>query len=175
MFSAVVLSIVSGVPVSASPEAMARTLASLVPAAVEGLIRDVTLAALTGADQARTIADHAGCSLAEAAAPEGVLAAGLAGVRNELVFILRAGYAPQAGFIEEIVDLFSLAESRSPRSAIMRAIPDSLTTRLFPVMNPVHGLIARRRDLPPKPASFEALRRSLAAPATMRCRLRPVV
>jgi hypothetical protein len=41
-------------------EALARTLGSLVPAAVEGFIRDVTVRGLGSADETRKVCDHAG-------------------------------------------------------------------------------------------------------------------
>ena len=175
MLSALIIACDAHVPVSASPEAVARSLASLVPAAVEGLVRDVTLASLAGAAQAQAIADHAGCGLAEATAPGGVLQAGLAAARGDLIFMLRAGYAPQAGFLEELADLFDANASRAPRSALLHCQAESFSARLFPGLAPVEALIVRRADIGKAIDSLAALRRALVSPARFRSRLRRVV
>lgn len=174
MLSAVIVASDGRVRVSASPEAMVRTLASLVPAAIEGLIRDVTLAATNGTAQAAEIADHAGCALALSAGPDSVLAAGLAAARGDLVLILRAGRAPEAGFIEEITDMFGVARTRAPAAAILRASPATLLQRLFPGLGAVEGLIVRKAAIAPGVSSLEQLRGALASPREFRCRLRLV-
>jgi hypothetical protein len=94
-----------------------RTLSALVPAAIEGIVRDVTLACAGDIAELRKIADHAGCEIAEAADPAGAIAAGLASARGDLLLILRAGYAPQSGFIEEIADMFQRATRPSRASS----------------------------------------------------------
>jgi len=99
MLSAVVLATDLSRPLGASSEAVVRTLSALVPAAIEGIVRDVTLASAGDIAELRKIADHAGCEIAEAADPAGAIAAGLASARGDLLLILRAGYAPQSGFI----------------------------------------------------------------------------
>lgn len=175
MLSALVLASDSHVRVSASPEAMARTLAALVPAAVQGVIKDVTLASLLGADQALYIADHAGCALAEADTPEAVLKAGLALTRGDIILVLRAGYAPEAGFMEEVSDQFERSAIRAPRSAFLRAVSETFLTRLLPALTHVEGVIVRRSDIARSITSLVDLRRQLVAPVAFRCRLRRVV
>jgi hypothetical protein len=174
MLSAVVLCADARVPVSVSAEAMVRTLSSLVPAAIEGLVRDVTLATVAGDPQAARVADHAGCGLVEAASPGLVIAGALAATRGDLVFVLRAGRAPEHGFLEELVDLFDGSAHRLP-SAVLRAAPASFAARLAPALSPVEGLIGRKSLLPRDASSLEGLRRALSAPVTLRSRLRRVV
>lgn len=175
MLSALIIAADARVPVSASPEAMARSLAALVPAAIRGLLRDVTLAALAGAAQADSIADHAGCGLAEAASPQAVLAAGLARARGERILLLRAGYAPEAGFVEELADQFDRDPGSAPRSAILHVRPETFLARLLPLLSPVEALIVRRADIGKNVDSLAGLRGALIAPMRFRCRLRRVV
>jgi hypothetical protein len=69
MLSAVVLATDLSRPRGASSEAVVRTLSALVPAAIEGIVRDVTLACAGDSAELRKIADHAGCEIVEAADP----------------------------------------------------------------------------------------------------------
>ena len=158
---------------SFSAESVARTLASLVPAVVEGVVRDVTLVAPAGVAHLRELADHAGCALAEAAAGDFLLA-GLAAARGDLLFIVLAGRAPDPGFTVEVVDLFDKSSERAPRSALLRAEPDTFPQRLVPALCPAEGLIARRGDLSRNISTFADVRRKLIAPVALRCRLRRV-
>lgn len=59
-----VLSVV--IPTENSEEGLARTLASLVPAAAEGVVREVVVVDAGSKDGTRIVADAAGCSLVEA-------------------------------------------------------------------------------------------------------------
>ena len=172
MLSAIVLAADRSFPQSASSEAVVRTLSALVTAAIEGLVRDVTLACGGESLEFRKIADHAGCEIAEAADPAGAIAAGLACARGDLLLVLRAGYAPQAGFIEEIADLFQ----RAPRPDLLRfrTVPDSFLTRLTPGFAPVRGLVAKRSALDAASPDFATLVRRAGAAPTARARLRRV-
>lgn len=53
------------IPTENSEEGLARTLASLVPAAAEGIVREVVVVDAGSTDGTRVVADAAGCSLAE--------------------------------------------------------------------------------------------------------------
>ena len=172
MLSAVVLATDLSRPQGASSEAVVRTLSALVPAAIEGIVRDVTLACAGDIAELRKIADHAGCEIAEAADPAGAIAAGLASARGDLLLILRAGYAPQSGFIEEIADMFQRATR--PNVLRFRAVPDSFFTRLVPGLAPVQGLVARRAVFDPTSPDLATLVRRAGAAPTARARLRPV-
>jgi hypothetical protein len=172
MLSAVVLATDRSTPQSASPEAVVRTLSALVTAAIEGLVRDVTLATGGESLELRKIADHAGCEIAEAADPAGAIAAGLASARGDLLLVLRAGYAPQAGFIEEIADMFQRATR--PDALRFRAVPDSFFTRLAPGFSPIRGIVAKRSVLDATSPDLATLVRRAGAAPTARARLRPV-
>ena len=172
MLSAVLLATDRSMPQSASSEAVVRSLAALVTAAIEGLVRDVTLACSGDSADLRKIADHAGCEIAEAADPAGVIAAGLASARGDMLLILRAGYAPQAGFIEEISDAFGRATR--PNALRFRAVPTGLLTRLAPGFSPVGGLVAKRAALDAASPDLATLVRRAGAAPTARARLRRV-
>ena len=172
MLSAVVLASDLSAQRSASSEAVVRSLSALVTAAIEGLVRDVTLACVGDNPDLRKIADHAGCEIAEAADPAGVIAAGLASARGDMLLILRAGYAPQAGFIEEIADMFGRATR--PAALRFRAVPASFLTRLAPGFSPVRGLVANRAILDAASPDFATLVRRAGGAPTARTRLRPV-
>jgi len=172
MLSAIVLAADRSLPQPASSEAVVRTLAALVTAAIEGLVRDVTLATGGESLDLRKIADHAGCEIAEAADPAGAIAVGLASARGDLLLILRAGYAPEAGFIEEIADLFQRATR--PDALRFRTVPDSFLMRLAPGLAPVQGLVASRAVLHAASPDFATLVRRAGAAPTARARLRRV-
>ena len=148
-----------------------RTLAALVPLAVQGFVGEVWLAAPAGAAMAR-IADEAGCGLAAAGEERAALARALAGTRQPWVFVLLGGYAPEAGLAEEAGDHML---ARPGHSVAMRAQPASLATRLLPGLSPVAGLIMPRRQLPPlPPGNLDRLARQTAPCATLRTRARQV-
>ncbi len=157
----------------ASPEAMVRTLAALVPAAIEGLVRDVTLAGPAGSDLA-AIADHAGCEFTECMDPGQILAQSLKLARGPVVFVLRAGRAPEAGFIDEIGDFLARSDA-GQRGALMREKPETFWTRMIPVLSPVVGLIAsRQRMMEAGRGDLASLARALRPQVTLRARGRRV-
>lgn len=128
MLSALVL-----VPHGSAPNATAqvvRSLAALVPLVVEGLVRDVVLMGPTAAEW-QGIADHGGCRLAES------MAQALALARGPWVFVLQAGFAPNAGFAEEVSDFMALGTG----AAMLRAHPTGFFTRLFPDSAALAGII----------------------------------
>ena len=172
MLSAIVLACDQSAPQPASLEAVARSLSALVPAAIEGLVRDVTLASAGESEDLRKIADHAGCEIAMASAPAGVIAAGLAAARGDLLLILRAGYAPQAGFIEEVADHYQRATR--PDALRFLAVPSGFLTRLAPGLAPVQGLVGKRAALDLSSPDLATLVRRAGAAPTARTRLRPV-
>ena len=172
MLSAIVLATDRSAPQSASSEAVVRSLSALVSAAIEGIVRDVTLASAGHSEELRKIADHAGCEIAEASDPAGAIAAGLASARGDLLLVLRAGYAPQAGFIEEIADMFQRATR--PDALRFRIVPTGFLMRLAPGLSPVRGLVAKRAILDVASPDLATLVRRAGAAPTARTRLRPV-
>jgi hypothetical protein len=171
MFSVVVVAADAAVPLSPSPEAVVRTLAALVPAVVAGVARDFTLAGLSGAPGLAEIADHAGCALALAERPEGVLAAGLAAARGEWLLALRAGFAPGPGFVDEAGDLLGGAFSGV---GLLRAEAETLVTRLAPDLATVHGVIVARSRMASGARDIAGLARGVKPARTLRSRLRRV-
>lgn len=123
-------------------EAVVRTLAALVGAAVADVVRDACVVGPQG-ERLDKIADHAGCRLVEHDDPRAALAAALGGARSERVLILDAGYAPAFGFNDEMADWLARAE---PRAGALRSEAGSLPQRLFPTLAPVAGLVAVKSE-----------------------------
>jgi hypothetical protein len=153
-----------------SAEAVVRTLSALVPAVIEGVLRDVTLAAPSGHPEMRKIADHAGCELVEGEGAE-LLRMGVESARGPNIFLLRAGRAPESGFAEEISD----ALGRTERSALLREAPMSPLTRIAPGFAPLAGLMAQRdRLLAVSGGTLGAYARAVKPAITLRTRARLV-
>jgi hypothetical protein len=148
-----------------APEEAARTLAFLVSAAVQGLVRD---AVLIGEDSAalRYVADYAGCTLVTEADPARALAEALAAARSEHVFLLKAGYAAETPLMDEIRDFLEFGRGRDGVCGLVREVPGSFVQRVLPSTSPLAGLVA------PRDKSRAAKPRDLADIAR---RLRPAV
>ena len=150
-------------------EPVARTLAALVPAAMEGVLRDVVVA---GPEAARleAVADHAGCACVVAASGAEQLARGAAALRGTLAFVIRAGAIPETGFVADLDDLLR----DGGRAALMRLAPDSALQRLFPARAPLAAVVASR-DLAAsgRAADLMALARLVRPAPTLRSRARP--
>jgi len=148
-------------------EALVRTLASLVRANVEGLLRDVHIAGPEdhGLD---LIADHAGCGLVQAPAEAAWLRLALEAARGPDLLLLRSGHAPELSFIEEAGDFVSGRGGTSrTRTARLHVAPEAFLERLFPRLAPLAGLIAPRDlCLLAPPSTFKNLVRHVGkAPA----------
>ena len=113
-------------------EAVVRSLAVLVGAAVADLVRDACIVGPPGL-RLDAIADHAGCGLVEESDPQRALELALRAARSERVFVLAGGFAPAAGFIDEMSDW--LAGVGHPAAALRREA-DSLLQRMFPPLSP---------------------------------------
>lgn len=173
MLSALVM--ISSQPVSGSfrplPETLVRTLASLVPATVEGVVRDLTLVAPAEVEAIDTVADHAGCEIARAGTAKDALLLGLSMARENNLFLLRCGRAPETGFAEELADLIRDGVG----AARMRERPGSLMTRLAPSLAPVCALLiprARLKDIVSDDVAGISARMGRAP--LLRARARPV-
>lgn len=125
-------------------DAVARSLASLVESCVQGLIAD---AVLVGAPQRGLdrVADEAGCTLIESPVVEAGFAQALELARRDWVLALRAGYAVERGFADEVNDAF--AYGAADRALVLRAAPSSLLTRLSPRLAEPVGIIAQKSAL----------------------------
>lgn len=157
-------------------EALVRTLASLVRANVEGLLRDVAIAGPRGYGL-DLVADHAGCGLIEAGSEPEWLRQAIAAARGPELLLLRSGHAPDLGFIEEAGDFVS-GRWGPPgiRIARLHVAPAKLTERIFPRLAPLAGLIGPR-DLcfDASGGTFETLARRVGKAAMLRSRARRVV
>lgn len=125
-------------------DAVARSLASLVEACVQGLVADAALVGAPARGLAR-IADDAGCGVVESARAADGLAQALAMARQDDILLLLAGYAVERGFVEEVEDLFAYGDRG--RARILRLAPHSLLTRLAPQLAAPVGLIAPKRAI----------------------------
>jgi hypothetical protein len=153
--------------------ALVRTLAALVPATVEGLVRDVTVVTDRADDGIRRVADHAGCGIVETARFEEGFTQALSGVRSSQLFVLRAGAAFDRSFVDEMAMLLGPeGEADRPRALLLREMPDGLLSRLLPNRAPVAGLIAPLADLSAPARDFAALARRLVRPRTLTSRAR---
>jgi hypothetical protein len=126
-----------------APEEAARTLAFLVSAAVQGVVRD---AVLIGEDSAalRYVADYAGCTLVTESEPPKALAEALAAARSDHVLLLKAGYAAESPLIDEIRDFLEFGRGRDGVSGRVREIPGGLIQRILPGTSSLVGLVAPR-------------------------------
>jgi hypothetical protein len=170
--SAVILAADAAVPVSPSPEALVRTLSALVPAAIEGLVRSVVIAGLSGNNDMHSVAEHAGCDIAESDTASGIIGAGLSQARGDHLLILKVGYAPDRAALEDLSDIAGdLGRLRAMR---LRAAPETFLTRLLPFMSPTVGLVAVRSALPKGAPDLQALVRAARPSGSLRTRLRRV-
>jgi hypothetical protein len=137
-------------------EVLARTLASLVTAKVEGLLGDVRIAGPRGRNLG-VVANHAGCALIEAENEADWLRLALEAARGPDVFLLRCGRAPEVGFIEEAADFLaangtdkSLSQKsrpypEEPRSGVSKDESSALRGVLV-VRDGLSGLLGMRAD-----------------------------
>lgn len=159
---------------SGTPPALAstvRTLGALVPATVEGLVRDVTVLSAGDDDGLRTVTEHAGCGLVEAGSFEAALSAAIKGSKMGTVFVIRAGAAFDRGFLDEIAALFGPDRDReATRTFLLRQVPEGLASRLLPDLAPVAGVIAPREHLAGSLRDFAALVRKAGRSRTLASR-----
>jgi hypothetical protein len=156
-------------------EEAARTLAFLVSAAVQGLVRD---AVLIGEDSAalRYVADYAGCTLISEARPAEALAAALASARAEHVFLLKAGYAAEPPLIDEIRDFLEFGRGRDGVCGLVRETPGGFVQTVLPVLLPLAGVVARRdKSGATRARDLEHMARRLRPAATFKAGARRLI
>jgi hypothetical protein len=153
---------------SPPPEAVVRTLAALVPAAIEGVVRDVMMCAPASTPDLARICDHAGCDLFMAE-PGDSLRDALARLKEQRVFVLRAGRVPEQGYLGEIADFVAYG---GKGAALMRDAPHNFVTRFLPALSPVSAFIASRESLnDARVEDVNALARSLKSPQALQSRM----
>jgi hypothetical protein len=122
-------------------EIVVRSLVWLVSAVVSGVVRDVILAVPEGFGLAE-VADQAGCMLVEADGEGARLSRAVAASRETRVLVLRTGFQPEAGLVEEIDSFLRRAPRES--AALVLATPDNALQRLAPDRAPIVGILASR-------------------------------
>jgi len=121
--------------------ALARTLASLVGGAVEGVVREVIVCDRGSTDFTHKVAEHAGCNyLADAS-----VGAGIAAARSEWLLFVEPGARLLDGWIEAVT---SHAASTSDPARFSRAhARQSLLSRLVSRRHPLaEGLVMTRKQ-----------------------------
>lgn len=143
-------------------EPLARTLASLVPAAVEGLVRDVIVCDRQSLDHTHQVAEHAGCLFLA----NGEIHTALRRARGEWVLFLEPGARLIDGWMDPVV---AHAAKMATPARFTRAREDrpGFFTRVFSARRPLaDGLVMTRRQamaLGKSAASPEAIARGLSA------------
>lgn len=145
MISTLVVTPPAAVDAPHRAHALLRTLAALVPATIEGVVRDVTLLQV-GEGSLAGIADEAGCHMVEEGDFPAALARGVAGARASWIFVVKAGTVPSRLFGEEA--LRALEGSPEPGdTVVLREQPRGFLSRWFPSLAPVAGVILPRARL----------------------------
>lgn len=80
-------------------EALARTLASLVGGAVEGVVREVIVCDLGSSDQTHYVAEHAGCVFLA----EGGIKVGIARAKGDWLLLLEPGARLSEGWTDDVM------------------------------------------------------------------------
>ncbi len=123
-------------------DALARTLASLVSGAVEGVIREVVVCDRGSTDRTMLVADHAGCVWLEKAD----IAAGLPRARGEWLLIIEPGARLEGDWTQAVMRHATelTGPARFSRSKIGRP---SFPSRLFSPRRPLaDGLLVTKRQ-----------------------------
>jgi glycosyltransferase involved in cell wall biosynthesis len=99
------------IPTLNSERTLVPTLSTLIPGAMSGLVREVTVADGGSADLTLEIADSAGCVVTRSAAPLGCrLHAAAAAARSPWLMFLRAGTVLEASWLDEATRFISDSE-----------------------------------------------------------------
>lgn len=142
-------------------EGLARTLATLVHAVVEGAVRDVVVCDLGSTDQTHYVAEHAGCHFLAA----GGIGAGIAAARSDWLLVLEPGARLLDGWIDDARAHVNRA-TLPARFSRSRADRPPFLARMFGPGRPLEqGLLIGKRQaaaLAKHAATGEALARGLA-------------
>lgn len=139
-------------------DALARTLASLVGGAVEGVVREVIVCDAGSGDHTHIVAEHAGCRyLADAKAR-----AGIALARGEWLLLLEPGARLMDGWMDAVLAHAGDAEGPARFSRASRP----LIERVFAARRPLaEGLVITKRQalsLAEKDGSADSIARSVS-------------
>ncbi len=135
---------------------LAAQMAMLVPAAVDGLVKEVVLVA-DGEPGVEALAEDSGARLIQASGDVGArLAAGAAVTRGDWILTLRSAPALREGW-REPVEKHLAGGAGAP--AVL-AVPGGLLSRLSLRL---HGILVRRLDWPANGGDEKAIARTLRA------------
>ena len=124
-----------------------RTLAALVPASVDGIVRDVALLNLLDDGEITALADEAGCRVVDGSDFAEALARAVSAARSTSLLVLKAGSVPSRLFGEEIMRSLD-PEPEGSRSLVLREEPTGAFARMLPgCLAPVAGVILSRTRL----------------------------
>ncbi len=123
-------------------DALARTLATLVSGAVEGVVRDVIVHDRGSTDQTQMVADYAGCEFVR----DGQLANAIARAKGDWLLILRPGVRLESNWIEAVI--FHVNSQNGPaRFSRPGRSRFSRLSRLFSKADPLaDGFLIRKSD-----------------------------
>jgi glycosyltransferase involved in cell wall biosynthesis len=141
-------------------EGLARTLASLIGGAVEGVVRDVVVCDTGSTDQTHRVADHAGCQYVS-----GGIAAGIGQAKGEWLLLLEPGARLAEGWVDEVA-AHTARQSAPARFSRARGSRAPFLSRVFSGNRALaEGLVISKRQaaaLSKNAHSAEAIARGLA-------------
>ena len=126
------------------PGEIVRTLAALVPAAVEGVVRDVCLVAPTDDGGLSDVADHAGCAFAAAPSFAEAISVGSRQVRSASILVAQGGMVTDRPLIEELLLLLPSLDGGNHPFYVVRGERRDFLGRLVPALAPAAALLAPR-------------------------------
>ncbi|WP_149763075.1 glycosyltransferase [Neomesorhizobium albiziae] len=142
-------------------EALARTLASLIGGAVEGVVREVIVCDKGSTDQTHYVAEHAGCQYLA----EGGLAAGIAQAKGDWLLLLEPGARLADGWMEDVLQ-HAAKQTMAARFSRSRRERTPFLARVFTSGRALaEGLLITKRQatvLSRTAGSAEAIARGLA-------------
>ena len=148
MISVLVLAFRNAPGLDPSPGETVRTLSALVPAVVEGLVRDVALVAAPRNPDLTHVADHAGCVLVEADETGPALEAGARQCRCPDVLVLRAGVMIDRPFLDELSGILPvIMTAEQPIDYRLTSSETGWLGRVFPSMKRTAGVLITRTRL----------------------------
>ncbi len=141
-------------------EGLARTLASLIGGAVEGVVRDVIVCDTGSTDQTHRVADHAGCHFVA-----GGIGAGIRQAKGDWLLLLEPGARLAEGWIDDVV-AHTARQTMPARFSRARGSRTPFLSRVFQGNRALaEGLVISKRQaaaLSKNAHSAEALARGLA-------------
>jgi len=141
-------------------EGLARTLASLIGGAVEGVVRDVVVCDTGSTDQTHRVADHAGCHYIA-----GGISVGIRQAKGDWLLLLEPGARLSDGWIEEVA-AHTARQTMPARFSRARGSRAPFLARVFSGNRALaEGLVISKRQataLSKSARSAEAMARGLA-------------